>query len=647
MTLNHSFSYLMQKPIRYSLTAAACLLAFSAHAQFISHLYSIGDSLTDAGTYAPTTQLFVPGSGRFTTNPGLVWTQYLGRALGLSSEAAIVNQFGAPTRTPNGGTNYSQGGSRVLLTPGVGVDAGVWFTADPVSSQVDRLLADTGGRIDGKALVTVWAGANDIFAQYGAVGLGLPVPSALAGVGTSASDLNAQIMRLQAAGAKLILVNTLPDLGVTPFGLSQGPAGAGLLTAMSDTFNQQLLQATAGRNVLVFDTNRVLNDVRARPAAYGFTALNAATQPACLPPGSSSLLCVNPAGADTYVFADGVHPTSATHKIFAQVTLASMRAAGQNGTLAVAPLVAIRQHAQTLEGRLTSGALVVDQPDDSKIVLRPKGHLEMYTALESGRFGASTRGVRLGNEAKTNVVLVGGDITLAPHALAGLVLSHAEGDLSFSENTGGFKSRLTTVGTYATVALSPEWYLNAALAYGDLDFDNIHRDARLGSTQLLVSSTGQTTGSYASARVGGGYILKAGRFFGGPTLSLTEERVKVKAYTEAPGPLAFSFGDTTYRSRRVSLGFNGTYDIGRIKPFARVSLEKDLNHDPLRVTMGSYASNAITVDGDRPDGQFALATLGVKGSLGGGMQWNLLYSTTLSQSNIRGWSVGAALQVPF
>ena len=38
----------MQKPIRYSLTAAACLLAFSAQAQLISNLYSIGDSLSDA-----------------------------------------------------------------------------------------------------------------------------------------------------------------------------------------------------------------------------------------------------------------------------------------------------------------------------------------------------------------------------------------------------------------------------------------------------------------------------------------------------------------------------------------------------------------------------------------------------------------------
>ena len=628
--------------------ACLCLLSVQAHAQVISQLYTLGDSLSDAGSYAPTTQLTVPGSGRFTTNPGLVWTQYLGQYLALPNGPAMVNQGGVATRTPIGGSNYAQGGARVSQTPGTGTAAGPWFTADPVTLQVDRLLAATGGHIDAKALVTVWAGANDAFTQYGAVGAGLSPAAALSNVGTSAVELAAQVRRLQAAGAKMVIVNSLPDLGKTPLGLSQGAAGGGLLTAMSDTFNQQLLQSTAGSNVLVFDSNKVLFDVLSRPAAYGFTAVNAATQPACLPAGSSSLTCVGTAASETYVFADDIHPTSAAHQVFAQVALSGLRAPGQIATMAVAPLVALRQHTLALEARLNTGALLAPgQSENGAVALRPKGHLEMYTSVEAGRFGGNTRGVLPGNDATTKVALVGGDVMVAPNALAGLVLSHATGDLSFSDRSGGFKTRLTVAGAYATAALSPNWYVNAAVAAGHIGFDDIHRDAQLGSTQLLLSAKGDTSGTYKSARLGAGYLLKAGAFTGGPSLSFTQESVKVKAYSEQPGVLAMSFGDTSYKSRRVSLGFGGQYDLGGVKPFARVSLEKDLNKDPLHITLGTSPGNAMTVDGDRPDGQFVLATVGVKGGFANRMQWNLLTSSTMSQSNVKGWSVGAALQIPF
>lgn len=627
--------------------AAACMfLAFAqAHAQDITHLYTLGDSLSDAGTYAPSTALAVPGSGRFTTNPGLVWAQYLGQSLGLPSEPAIANHRGAATRTPNGGTNYAQGGARVSKAAGTGM--GAWYTADPVSTQVDRLLAATGGRIDGKALVTVWAGANDVYTQLGAVGRGLAVPVAISSVGASAAELAGQVRRLQAAGAKLVIVNTLPDSGRTPLGLSQGASGAALLTAMSEAFNQQLLQATAGSNVLVFDSNKVLDDVLSRPAAYGFTAVDAVTRPVCLPAGSLSLTCVEPAGADTSVFADAIHPTAAAHRVFAQIALSQLRAPGQVATMAVAPLVALRQHMVSLESRLTTGALLAAGQTSGGVALRPQGHLEMYASAETGRFSGSRRGVLQGNDSSTAVAFAGGDLMVTPNALAGLVLAHSMGDLSFSEKSGGFKARLTLAGTYVTAALSPNWYVNAVLAAGDLGFDNVHRDTHVGASQLLLSAKGETSGNFTLARAGGGYVMASGAFSGGPSLSFTQEKVTVKGYTEQPGVLAMSFGDTHYRARRISLAFGGQYDLGRLKPLARLSLEKDLDKDPLRVMLGTSAGNAMAVDGDRPDGQFVLATVGLMGELPRRMQWTVLRSSTMSQANIKGWSVGAALQIPF
>lgn len=624
--------------------AAACTLAVSAQAQTVSRLYSLGDSLSDAGTYAPTTQLGVPGSGRFTTNPGLIWTQYLAQSLGLKSDPAVTNQFGQASRTAMGGTNYAQGGSRVSL-PNAGDYP--WVTQDPVSMQVDALLLNTGGRIDSKAVVTVWAGANDIFVNFESVaGLSMAPLTAVGNVAAAGAELAAQVKRLQAAGAKYIIINTLPDVGETPLGAFVDTQSAGLkalLTSMSNAFNSQLLTSTAGLNVFVFDTNKLLNDVKLRPAAYGLTSATALTVPVC---ADSSLTCVNPAGAETSLFADDVHPTSAAHRIIAQGTLAALQAAGQVASLATAPLQALRQQSQVLEPRLSALAIGAEATGTGSP--RALGNVQVYGEAQSGTVKASTVGVQLGSELAARGASLGGDIKLLPNALMGVLLSQSSGTTDFSGASGGFKSSANNISVYGSMALTPQWYVNAAISQGDIDYENIHRDVRLGLTSLLVSSTGATSGRHQSVRVGGGYLVKGEKFSGGPTLALTQESVKVDGYTEAAGPLAMSYGDVEYKAKRLSMGFDAKFDAaGSITPFVRVSLEHDLNKDAVNVSMGSYSTHRMTVETDRPDRTYGLATLGLTGKLTGAMSWSAAVSTTLSQDKGSSTGFSAGLQIPF
>lgn len=624
--------------------AAACTLAVSAQAQTVSRLYSLGDSLTDAGTYAPTTQLGVPGSGRFTTNPGLIWTQYLAQSLGLKSDPAVTNQFGQASRTPMGGTNYAQGGSRVSL-PNVGDFA--WVTQDPVSMQVDALLLDTGGRIDSKAVVTVWAGANDIFVAFESVlGQSITPQTAFGNLATASVELAAQVRRLQAAGAKYIIINTLPDVGATPLGAYWEGQSAGLqalLTGMSTVFNDQLLASTAGSNVFVFDTNKLLNDVKLRPVAYGLTSPTALTVPVCV---DSSLTCVNPEGAETSLFADDVHPTSAAHRIIAQGTLAALQAAGQVATLATAPLQALRQQVQVLEPRLSALAIGAEATGTGSP--RAVGNIQVYGEAQSGTVKASTVGVQLGSELTARSASLGGDIKFMPNALLGVLLSQSSGTTDFSGASGGFKSSANNISVYGSMALTPQWYVNAAISQGDVDYENIHRDVRLGLTSLLVSSTGATSGRHQSMRVGGGYLVKGEKFSGGPTVSLTQESLKVDGYTEAAGPLAMSYGDVEYKAKRLSMGFDAKFDAaGSITPFVRVSLEHDLNKDAVNVSMGSYSTHRMTVETERPDRTYGLATFGLTGKLTGAMSWSAAVSTTLSQDKGSSTGLSAGLQIPF
>src|SRR3546814_9790840 len=99
-----------RKPLRTLLAAALALAAMPALAQDspFSQTVFFGDSLTDSGHFRPALiQLIGPNGaliGRFTTNPGLVWSEYLADYYGTN--AVSDNQ---------GGDNYAVGGAR----PGV------------------------------------------------------------------------------------------------------------------------------------------------------------------------------------------------------------------------------------------------------------------------------------------------------------------------------------------------------------------------------------------------------------------------------------------------------------------------------------------------------------------------------------------------
>ena len=138
-------------------------------------------------------------------------------------------------------------------------------------------------------------------------------------------------------------------MGKTPSGVASGAAGAAGLSALSlQVFNGTLAAALRAQNIVFVDPNEILNTVLTKPADYGFKvtidtdASKALASTACGinqiaaaaqfddPKNPSSLYCSTPnatasnvgtlraAGADaTYVFADGVHPSSQTHKVLA------------------------------------------------------------------------------------------------------------------------------------------------------------------------------------------------------------------------------------------------------------------------------------------------------------------------------------------
>jgi len=351
-------------------------------------IVSFGDSLSDVGTYLPTVQANVgTGGGRFTTNPGEIWTQKVAEYYGDTLRPAYVGGFGQPL-TPAGGLGYAQGGSRVDLQPGEGfAPNNLAATTVPITQQVSEYLA-AHNNFNGNQLVLMNGGANDIFIQAQAVsdagtaaatqvlqGGGsatdaqnaaaqaslAATPAALQAIGVAATKFVGTVQQVVAAGATHVVIADVPDIAQTPQGLAAGAQGQALFNALVQTYNGTLQQGLASnKQVIYVSTFTWLDQTLANYQSLGFTVSNTGTacnlksmsdsatayatkNPGVLLPGqtaasfgssfASSLFCspqtYTAAGADqSYMFADLVHPTTHLYALFAQQVEKQIAASG-------------------------------------------------------------------------------------------------------------------------------------------------------------------------------------------------------------------------------------------------------------------------------------------------------------------------------
>jgi phospholipase/lecithinase/hemolysin len=289
---------------------------------------SFGDSLSDVGTYAPIASAV--GGGRFTTNPGQVWTQdvaqYYGNTLTVAYTIDLTHELKA-----QGGFGYAEGGATVA-TPANQSD----FLTDvignvemPVNQQVSSYLS-AHTSFNSSQLVLVWAGANDVLRA------GTP-PAATTTVQTAATTLAQLVGQIVQNGATHVVVVNLPNIGLSPEGIASSDGGANL-TQLSGLFNSTLNSAlqTNGlqSKVIQIDAYTWLNGITANFQANGFSVSN--TGQACDPnktPDDTSLLCspatyVTANADQTYMFADDLHPTTHLHTLFAQYVEQQIAATG-------------------------------------------------------------------------------------------------------------------------------------------------------------------------------------------------------------------------------------------------------------------------------------------------------------------------------
>ena len=596
----------LRAALAVALAAAATAPAFADDT--FSRTVFFGDSLTDSGYFRPVIVRTIGPSGailgRFTTNPNLVWSERVADRYGTRADANGNGQTG---------DNYAAGGARV----GVDTTGGLGPIPSLVT-QANRYLAANGGRADPNALYTVWGGANDLFAVQANPAQAQQI------IGAAVTAQVGLVGTLQGAGARYVLVPSIPDIGLTPGSRAGGAVGMAQGTALANTYNTALYAGLASQNLRVIpvDTFHFLQEVVANPSLYGFANV---TSPACrvqpAPAGDSSLFCnpnsfVTPSAADTYLFADGVHPASRAHEMIADLAIAMIDGPQQIAVLPQSATVTGRARADRINNRLS---LAPARSEGRSWWADVRADMQRYDNGDAydGVGPALTAGL---------------DWTSGNTTVGGFVGYGKQGN-DWGLRRGSWDQTEATVGGFVGWRAGSGAWVNAQLSYTWLDFDT-DRTVQIGPVTRVHS--GQADGSNVTAAIGAGWNFGTGALQHGPVLSLVAQRIEVDGFAESDPTVSSSLA---YPSQDIdsligSAGWQFAYAASdSFRPYARLTIDREFEDAPTQAfaqaqSLPSTLPYAVPARGY--DTSYATATLGTQTTLFG-FDANIGASLTVGQ----------------
>ncbi len=195
--------------------------------------------------------------------------------------------------------------------------------ADDVTAQVEAQVAAGGFR--DKDLATLLVGANDVlelYSQYPARSEAVLIADAR----DRGTRLARTVNRLVALGVKVV-VSTVPDMGLTPFGKAQKRAfddidRAGLLSRLTAAFNEQLGVNVVldGRFVGLVQADLQFQAIDRFPAGFGIANVSVGVCTVALPQCTTNTL-VTGADPSTYLWADDTRLGTPGHSQLAQLAV--------------------------------------------------------------------------------------------------------------------------------------------------------------------------------------------------------------------------------------------------------------------------------------------------------------------------------------
>ncbi|KAA6459183.1 SGNH/GDSL hydrolase family protein [Acidobacteria bacterium AB60] len=274
------------------LSAAFVLLlasvAASSQAPAFSSLVVFGDSYCDVGNFHSPGYPYYPD--RWSNGP--LWVEHIAGFLGVPLLPSSA-----------GGTDYAWDGAAVTNSNYI----------YSVPQQLEKYLADHGGKADPQALFVLEGGVNDIVGTIGRSTIDDPEKL---GLQIARGLVNSETL-LRAAGARHFLIANLIDVGRLP---AAAPIAA-LASATTAAANHHLTRLLAeddtreGAETLRLNLFRLIQAIAGDPTHFGFTNISDACK-------TQTSFCADP---DHYLFFDSLHLSEFAHAdiaVAAEVLLA-------------------------------------------------------------------------------------------------------------------------------------------------------------------------------------------------------------------------------------------------------------------------------------------------------------------------------------
>ena len=501
-----------------------------AGADDFGRVVSFGDSLSDNGNLSaalgPLSGVaFGPENffGRFSNGP--TFAELLaGGANPATGESAQQRFFGFlfTSGSAEGSVNLAIGGATASddAIPTVEV---LGFRLPIIPSVEDQIseFRNAGGTFGTNDLVTILAGANDIFNAFDE-NPNLAITEA--GDAAAAQIRNVRALVGADLGARTVVVANLPNLGATPR-FNGNPDAA---TAATNTFNdqldagvEQLAVANPAANLVQADLRGALDVIIANKEAFGFVNVT----DACV--GNAACGDIN-----SFLFFDEVHPTAAGHALLAQfidellstdehgIVVAALGEFAVSTRLEASDLI-FRRGLSIAYGETTSGA-----------------YAEIVGQYGSGSSGGGftdydyqLAGLRAGFDAARGAFTFGG------------ALAYLDGEIDATRLKSDTDT--TQVDVYAMYNFAP-FFIGAEGGVSFTDFDDIRRDTTFPT--VIAKSDTESVGYTVATTLGTRFETSGITLT--PALRVGYLSANVDAFAEDAPLLALSFSD-----REIEAGF--------------------------------------------------------------------------------------------
>jgi outer membrane lipase/esterase len=569
-----NFSYLYSSPdqataptgLAATINNQAPIASINAITGF-GRTFGFGSSSTDTRSSTPV----FPGYGTRFSNGNAVYIELLAPLIGATDRAGATAPLATPTPT-----NFGIGGTN----------------ATTAQAEVPQFAA-AYGRFAPNDIAVVWSGINDFS------GGGVNAATFASIAANDVAQQTVMVNQLLNLGARNLFVLGLPQVGTFQFfSNNSGAANIPFLNQGADLVNAGLLanlvtlHNQTGANIHFFDVNLLVNQIRANPTTYGFTAAGVQSGVNCFSLlGLTTASC--PAGAsfatqNQFLSWDGIHYTYRFHELLSNAMANQLLAPYTMATQAEIAQGSGVVFANSLLGRLdairyqntvgpyastySSYAMATKAPP---LKAAPADPLGAWSIFAMGTYAHANQSDRLGAAGYDNDLgagTVGFDYRWSRNLLLG-------GAFSYSDNTSNINlggNTRTDVKSYQFAGFASanyaNWFSDLVVSFGLNNYD-------ISRPGLVSTINASPNGNNLVAAWKAGYLFDTSAVRLGPIGGLTYSRVWIDAYNESGDPLltqAVSKQDLDGLTGSAGFQFRlPSTAVSRFNPFLNLTVEHD------------------------------------------------------------------------